>query len=166
MTEPQRVRFADLMERHEREIHRFAFRMVGHLDDAQDVLQDTFLAAFRAFGRLSEGANHRAWLYRIALRKALNHRRAAGSRPTVPLEATAEAEAPAPSGATGRREDLDTALGRLSARQRGAVLMRQYEGLSYDEVAKALCCSEETARAHVYQAMKKLRTALGAKERS
>ena len=66
---PKRVRFAELLQRHEKEIHRFVYRISGNADDASDLLQETFLRAFQAFPRLPEDANHRAWLYRIAHRQ-------------------------------------------------------------------------------------------------
>ena len=80
------VRFAELLERHEREIHRFAFRMTGDPEDASDVLQDTFLRALKAFPRLPKNANQRAWLYRIASRQSLNLLRSRRTRRTVPIE--------------------------------------------------------------------------------
>lgn len=158
---PDRVRFADLLEQHEREIHRFAFRMTGHLADAEDVLQNTFLRAFEAYGRLPATANHRAWLFRIALRQALNQRRAARVRRTAAIEAAADVCAPVPdeNELGPDRAALESALAQLSERQRAALLLRKYEGLGYAEVAAALDCSEETARAHVYQATKKIRAA-------
>ena len=58
--------FEDLLERHEQEIYRFARRVTANPEDAADVLQDTFLRAFKAFRKLPPDANHRAWLYRIA----------------------------------------------------------------------------------------------------
>jgi len=139
--------------------------MTGNADDAADVLQDTFLRAFRAFPKLPENANHRAWLYRIAHRQALNLFRAQKARATEPLEDVREVD-----DATGHPDDLAETrrLARtlrrmiegLTPRQRSALLLKKYEGLSYADVAAILGCSEENARAQVYQAMKKIRNGL------
>lgn len=166
---PKTVHFAELLESHEKEIYRFVYRMTGNPEDASDLLQDTFLRAFKAFPRLSEGANHRAWLYRIAHRQALNLFRSRRVRKTEPLD-----EARALHDANGHPESFEEtrrlarALGRviraLTPRQRAALLLKKYEGLSYADVAEILGSTEENARAHVYQAMKKVRDGLKPKE--
>ena len=154
--------FEDVLRRYQKEIYRFACRMTGNTADGSDVLQDTFLRAFRAFRRLPPDANHRAWLYRIASRLAINHARDAKVRRTLPLE-----EARRLTDRTGDPEALvetqrltrvlAETLCALSPRQRIALIQRKYEGVSYAEIAVTLGCSEETARAHVYQAMDKVR---------
>ena len=167
---PKKTRFTELLGSYEKEIHRYAFRMTGNPEDAQDVLQDTFLRAFRAFPRLPSDANHRAWLYRIAHRQALNLFRSQKVRATEPLE-----EAFAVDDSNGRPDDLAETrrlvcalrhvIRELTPRQRSALLLRKYEGLPYREVADILRCSEENARAQVYQAMKKVRNGLESKGR-
>jgi RNA polymerase sigma-70 factor (ECF subfamily) len=169
---PKTVLFSELLESHEKEIYRFAYRMTGNPEDASDVLQDTFLRAFKAFPRLPEDANHRAWLYRIAHRQALNLFRSRRVRKTEPLD---EARALHDSNdSNGHPESLEEtrrlarALGHviraLTPRQRSALLLKKYEGLSYADVAAILGSTEENARAHVYQAMKKVRNGLKPKE--
>jgi len=166
---PKTVHFSQLLESYGKEIYRFAYRMTGNPEDASDLLQDTFLRAFQAFPRLPEGANHRAWLYRIAHRQGLNLFRSRRVRKTEPL-----AEARALQDANGHPESLEEtrrlarALGQviraLSPRQRAALLLKKYEGLPYADVAAILGSTEENARAHVYQAMKKVRDGLKPKE--
>lgn len=167
---PKSKHFSELLESHEKEIYRFAYRMTGNADDASDLLQDTFLRALQAFPRLSPDANHRAWLYRIAHRQALNLFRSRRVRRSEPLE-----EANGLHDANGHPEDLTETrrLARalahlirgLTPRQRSALLLKKYEGLSYSDVAGVLGCSEESARANVYQAMKKIRNGLRPKEK-
>jgi RNA polymerase sigma-70 factor (ECF subfamily) len=167
---PKKVHFSELLERHETEIYRFAYRMTGNPEDASDLLQDTFLRAFKAFPRLPGDANHRAWLYRIAHRQGLNLFRSRRVRKTEPLD-----EARALHDANGHPESLEEtrrlaralrqAIRALSPRQRAALLLRKYEGLSYADVAEVLGSTEANARAHVYQAMKKVRDGLKPKER-
>jgi RNA polymerase sigma-70 factor (ECF subfamily) len=153
------------MGRYEKEIYQFTYRMTGNREDAADVLQDTFFRAFRAFHRLPAGANHRAWLYRIAGRSALNLARSQKLRRTLPLEKALhlpERNGDLESLVETRRlaGKLGDIIRALPARQRIALLQRKYQELSYQEIAATLDCSEETARAHVYQAMGKIRRGL------
>ncbi len=167
---PKKTRFTELLGSYEKEIHRYAFRMTGNPEDAQDVLQDTFLKAFRAFPRLPAEANHRAWLYRIAHRQALNLFRSQKVRATEPLEDVAAVD-----DSNGHPDDLAETrrlvralrhvIRELTPRQRSALLLRKYEGLPYRDVADILACSEDNARAQVYQAMKKVRNGLRSNER-
>ncbi len=160
-----KTRFEDLLEQYEKEIYRFACRMTGNQDDAADVLQETFLRAFKAYRKLPSGANYRAWLYKIAGRLALNHARSVKVRRSVPFDEALhfpERNGDLESLVETKRlaKVLAGILDRLSSRQRVALLQRKYEGLSYKEIAVTLGCSEETARAHVYQAMEKVRRGL------
>lgn len=159
------VRFEDLLNQYQREIYRFACRMTRDGEDASDVLQDTFLRAFKAFPKLPKEANHRAWLYRIAGRVALNLARSKKVRRALPIEEAfhlPERNGDLESLVETRRlaRTLAGAVRGLPPRQRIALLQRKYEGLSYFEIAETLGCSEETARAHVYQAMTKIRRGL------
>ncbi len=162
---PEKTRFTDLLGSYEKEIHRYAFRMTGNPEDAQDVLQETFLRAFRAFPRLPSDANHRAWLYRIAQRQALNLFRSQKVRAAEPL-----GDALSVDDANGHPDDLAETrrlvralrqvIRHLTPRQLSAILLSKYEGLAYVDVAEILGCTEENARAQVYQAMKKVRNGL------
>jgi RNA polymerase sigma-70 factor (ECF subfamily) len=159
------VRFDDLLERYEKEIYRFACRMTGDSEDAADILQETFLRAFKSLPKLPPDANHRAWLYRVAGRLALNLARSKKVRKAVPLEEAfhlPERNGDLESLVETRRlaRALSAAVRGLSSRQRIALLQRKFEGLPYDEIALTLGCSEESARAHVYQAMEKIRRGL------
>lgn len=163
------TRFSELLENHEKEIYRYAYRMTGDPDDARDLLQETFLRAFQAFPRLPETANYRAWLYRITHRQALNLFRSRRKRRTAPLEEAVElSDSNGHPEALSETRRLTRALARLirdlTIRQRSALLLKKYEGLSYAHVAGVLGTTEETARAHVYQAMKKIRNGLKPEE--
>ena len=162
---PRQVRFVELVERHERELHRYLFRMTGNAEDAADMFQETFLRAFRGFAGLGPEANHRAWLYRIAHRQALNLFRSRKARPSLSLDEAREIEdtASRPDSISEDRRLARTLVGivnGLTPRQRSALLLKKYEGLPYAEVAEVLGCSADNARAHVYQAMKKVRNGL------
>ncbi|MDE3112048.1 MAG: RNA polymerase sigma factor [Chloroflexota bacterium] len=143
--------FGELLERHEREIFAYALRLTGSRHDADDLYQETFLAAFRAWPPPRRG-NERAWLYRIATNKAIDGARS--RRRAVSVEDLRLA-APERDGVT--LLDLSRAIEVLPEGQRAAFVLRAVEGRPYREVAAALGCSEEAARTRVADAMKKVR---------
>ncbi|MEK6620264.1 MAG: RNA polymerase sigma factor [Chloroflexota bacterium] len=146
--------FGELLERHEREIFAYALRLTGNRADAEDLYQEAFLAAFRAWPPPRRD-NERAWLYRIATNKAIDggrRRRAAVSIEDLRLAA------PERDGVT--LLDLASAIRRLPTGQRAAFVLRAVEGRPYREIAEALECSEEAARTRVSEAMKKVRSAM------
>lgn len=156
--------FARLAERHRAEIERYLGRLLGNGADAQDACQETFLRAQRAFARLVPGSNPRAWLYRIATNTARNAARGR-SRRTVHMADVAVDSLPADAAATLEDRMQLRAVARaaeaLPPRQRAALVLRQFQDLDYAEIAATLGGTEATARANVYQALKKLRSALG-----
>jgi RNA polymerase sigma-70 factor, ECF subfamily len=156
------VPLADLVERHRPAILAYLTRMLGDEHDAQDACQEAFLRAHRAFGRLAPGSNSRAWLYRIATNCALNTARHRARRRARTADVDPDT---LPAGAWhGERERLRAvarAVEALPARQRAALMMRQFQDLGYAEIAASLGGSEGAARANVYQAVKKLRASLG-----
>jgi len=151
--EPART-FGELLERHEREIFAYALRLTGRREDADDLYQETFLAAFRGWPPPRRD-HERAWLYKIATNKAIDRDRR--RRPTFSVDDLRLA-APDRDGVT--LIDLASAIRELPAGQRAAFVMRTVEGRPYREVAVALDCSEEAARTRVSEAMKKVRAAL------
>ena len=148
------VTFGELLERHEREIFAYALRLTGDRADADDLYQETFLAAFRSWPPPRSG-NERAWLYKIATNKAVD--RARKRRRLVSLTDLRLA-APERDGVT--LSDLRTAVHALPPGQRAAFVLRKVEGRPYQEIADALGCSEEAARSRVAEAMKKLKEAV------
>ena len=146
--------FGELLERHEREIFAYALRLVGRRPDAEDLYQETFLAAFRAWPPPRQD-NERAWLYRIATNKAIDGARK--HRITVSVDDLRLA-APERDGVTV--VDLANAIRLLPAGQRAAFVLRAVEGRPYREIAGALDCSEEAARTRVSDAIKKVRAAI------
>jgi len=145
--------FGELIERHEREIFVYALRLVGSRDGADDLYQETFLAAFRAWPPPRRGAE-RAWLYKIATNKAID--RARRARRLVPL-AELRLAAPERDGVT--LADLAASIRTLPPGQRAAFVLHKVEGRPYREVAAALGCSEEAARSRVAEATKKVKEA-------
>ncbi|HEU4354675.1 MAG TPA: RNA polymerase sigma factor [Actinomycetota bacterium] len=152
--------FPSFLEEHRADVYRFLFAAVGP-HDADDCFQETFLSALRAYPTLRNGDNLRGWVLTIATRKALDHWRARKRRP-LPVELVPEVVAPeTPDGDPA----LWRAVGQLPPMQRAAVVHRYVLDLSYAEVARALGCSEEAARANAAEGRKKLRaSALAGKD--
>ena len=143
-----------VLDEHMAPLHRYLLAVAGP-DDADDCLQETLLAALRAYPTLREGANLRAWLLTIARRKATDSHRARRRRPVLvgePLEVPVE----------DRHDEDDPALWasvrRLPPRQREAVTLRFVGDLAYEEMGRVMGCSEEAARRSVHEGLKKLRT--------
>lgn len=152
--------FGEFVDAHQVEILRYLLRVTGNSSDAEDLFQDTFLRALNAFPRLRAGSNHRAWLYRIATNVFLNHRRDGERRREVGLPAELRGHGPSPDARHDCRLAVAAfrrAVARLPRRQRVAFVQRTLHGLSYQEIGKALGCTPDTARAHVYQAVRRLR---------
>jgi len=144
--------FQAFLDGHREDVHRFLVALVGP-QEAEDCFQETFLAALRAYPRLREASNLRAWVLTIAHRKAMDAHRARRRRPEpvgIPPEGAGEHE---------ERPETETwALVReLPPKQRGAVALRFAADLPYREIAAALRCSEEAARQSVRAGLRRLR---------
>jgi RNA polymerase sigma-70 factor (ECF subfamily) len=152
--------FGQLVDTYQTEILCYLRRLTADPAIADDLFQDTFLRAFKAFSRLRAKTNHRAWLYRIATNRFLNYRRSRRRSVEDALLADARSRTPSPGAAHERAvvaDRLRVAIGRLPKRQRAAFVQRQLHGFSYREVSAALGGTETAARANVYQAIRRLR---------
>ncbi|MCI0546090.1 MAG: RNA polymerase sigma factor [Candidatus Rokubacteria bacterium] len=158
--------FEAIVEAHHAEIHRYLRRVVSRAVEADDLSQETFLRAFRAHRSLPADANVRAWLFTIATNLCRNHFRSEKRRRLAMQAASEEPRGPDggwPEGeamfneARGRVEKI---LGGLPFKQRLAFTMRKLHDLDYDAIAASLDCSAESARAHVFQALRKIRQGL------
>jgi RNA polymerase sigma-70 factor (ECF subfamily) len=171
-----RLRFETLIELHHDEIYRYLWRLLnsaGRSDsvmEAQDLTQEVFTRAYAAYGRLRPGSNHRAWLYKIASNRAYTAlkqgQRTEDHSELSPDEAddALSSVSPPPDRQVEQREALEAirrSLSRLPPKQGAAVVLRHVEGLSYPEIAQALDCSEDSARANVSQGLRRLRQELG-----
>jgi len=147
--------FAVFLEQHRTLVYRFLIGTVG-AQAADDCFQETFLSALRAYARLRDDSNLRAWVLAIASRKAIDHRRGERRRPMLVADVPERAAPPAPGVEPRVRREVQ-ALPRL---QQAAVVLRYALDLPYAEVAQVLGCSEEAARASAYAGRKKLRIRL------
>jgi RNA polymerase sigma factor (sigma-70 family) len=145
--------FASLVEAHAVELHRFLVGCVG-VADAEDCLQETFLAALRAYDGLAHADNLRAWLYTIAQRKATDLVRRRVRRPTRSLDGV-DPEAPPVEHATD--DGLWARVGVLPEKQRTAVVGRFVLDLAYADLGARMGISEAAARQNVSAGLRRLR---------
>jgi RNA polymerase sigma factor (sigma-70 family) len=147
--------FQEFLDGNRGTVYRFLRVAVGP-NEADDVFQETFLAALRAYPRLRSGDSLDRWVLRIASRKAIDHHRAASRRAT-PTAAVPE------RGATDDEPDdaLWAAVRSLPPRQRVAVVHRHVLDRPYAEIAELMDSTEQAARANVYQGLERLRRLMG-----
>jgi RNA polymerase sigma factor (sigma-70 family) len=143
--------FQRTLEAYADDVWRYLRGMVG-AQAAEDCFQETFLAALRAYPRLRQDSNLRAWLLTIAHRKAIDHLRRARRETLEPLGDHA-----APPTAD---RAIWSAVATLPPRQRAAVLLRYACDLPHREIAAAIGCSEEAARRSLHEGLKRLRETL------
>jgi RNA polymerase sigma-70 factor (TIGR02960 family) len=173
--------FRELTDPHRRELQVHCYRILGSMQDAEDVLQETLLAAWRGLERFEERASLRAWLYRIATNRALNTLRDAGRRPPPSLKLPFDAPAPSrvgeptflepypdallegvidsSPGPDARYEARETvelafiaALGHLPPRQRATLILRDVLGFHAAEVADMLDSSVDSVKGSLKRA--------------
>jgi RNA polymerase sigma factor (sigma-70 family) len=147
--------FQTLLDEHAADVMAVLRGAVGRAD-AEDCFQETFLAALRAYPKLSDDRNLRGWLLTIAHRKAIDHHRANGRRP-IPV---AEVEEAATTVELGRDDGVWSAVGALPPKQRAAVALRYACDLPHAEIAAALGCTPAAARRSLHEGMKRLRKEL------
>ena len=170
MTQPPIVRFETLIEDYHDEIYRYLWRLLDSSKseeaiEAQDVTQDVFLRAYKSFNRLRPDSNHRAWLYKIATNCAMTilKRRKRQTPLTDADEFMFPDPEPSPLQQFALKENVAavmTAIESLPLKQQAAVMMRHVHELDYADIAEALACSEDSARANVYQGTRRLRQQL------
>jgi RNA polymerase sigma factor (sigma-70 family) len=148
--------FQVFLDEHAEPIHRFLVALVGP-QEAEDALQETLIAALRAYPRLRPNSNLRAWGFSIARNKAIDSARARGRRPLPVDGAGTDVAAPAPAEAD---PELWAAVRELPPRQRTAVALRFAADLTHRDVGAAMGCTEEAARRSAADGLKRLREVL------
>jgi RNA polymerase sigma-70 factor, ECF subfamily len=162
--------FDDVVAAHHPEIYRYLRRLTFRGSEADDLAQETFLRAYRAWQGLAPDANVRAWLFAIATNLARNHFRAESRRRRAYVavgDRRAEADPAGPEEEHVFRETralLDRVVAGLPLKQRLAFTLRKVHDLDYEAIGDSLECSPESARAHVFQALKKIRVSLNGHE--
>ena len=165
--------FNQLISRWERPIYALAYRVIGREEDARDVTQETFLRAFRGLAAFKGQAKFSSWLYRIALNLCRDWIRRKKRSPIATLPEDVELEDLASdTGPTETVEDLvsrrelselvEAAMARLPEEQRTAIILKEYHGMTFQEIADLQGCPLSTVKTRLYQGLSVLRRELGA----
>jgi len=163
--------FETLVKNHQQMIHALTFRMTGSDADAEDLAQEAFVRAYKQIGSFNANSKFSTWLYSIAIHTCLNWRRNEARRFQAYANCANEfstqrtAAEPTPAGAE-MAQRAQAALLKLPAKQRAAVVLTIYDGLTHAEAAKVLRCPETTVSWRVFSAKKKLKRWLAAGDRS
>jgi RNA polymerase sigma-70 factor (ECF subfamily) len=160
-----REAFQGLVERHSRNVFRLAFRMTGNEEDAEDVVQETFLKAYRSLDRFAGHAEFSTWLHRIGANCAVDLLRRRVPRQAEIRAADGEEMEMAANGAGPDRMLLSSevqgrvarSLEKLSAMERAAFVLRHFEGRPIAEIGKTLGVRTGAAKNCVFRAVAKLR---------
>jgi RNA polymerase sigma-70 factor, ECF subfamily len=165
------LRFEQLIERHHDEIFAYLWRLMGKdgrrdgATDVEDIVQEVFLRAYESFSRLRPNSNHRAWLYKIATHCAysqlrrMRHRR---EKLSSLMHSATNQETGSETASLHQftEQTVRNLVNELPAKQKACVTLRYLQELDYPEIAQILSCSQESARANVYQAIHRMRIAL------
>ena len=163
--------FNQLVLRWERPIYALAYRVIGREEDARDVCQETFLRAFRALPGFKGEAKFSSWLYRIALNLCRDWIRRQRRAPTVQMpEGVDPIEVAGEGGPVESIEELvarrelsavvEEAMALLPEEQRTAIILKEYHGMTFQEISDLQGCPLSTVKTRLYQGLSVLRRQL------
>lgn len=165
--------FRELVERYQRKILAIALGMVHNRDDALELTQETFFKAYENLSKFKGESSFYTWLYRIVVNLSIDYRRRDRRHPTVPLTDRTTGEdleitlpdhelsdpyQQASAGEIGER--VAQAINELTPDHKAVILLREVEGLSYEDISRVMQCSKGTVMSRLHYARKKLQTKL------
>ncbi|MEW6002223.1 MAG: RNA polymerase sigma factor [Nitrospirota bacterium] len=154
----------ELVLKYQKQVYGLIYRMTNDIEEAKDLTQKTFLNVIKGIKDFRRESSFKTWLYRIAINVGLNHRKSRHEE--VELEELLKGDQP---GALSRiiekerRIYIRKSLAEIPERQRLALLLRVYEGLSLSETAQVMGCSEGAVKANYHNAVKRLKEILKVK---
>jgi RNA polymerase sigma-70 factor, ECF subfamily len=154
--------FDTLVQQHQKDLFRLAYRMTGNAEDAKDLSQEAFLRAYRGLGTFDGRSSLSTWLYRITVNLCISHLRQRRSSDEREIETHADPSAK-PLDELEEREvyrAVGEAVAQLPPQQQAALLLRVHHGLPYREIAEILESAEGTVRVNYFHAVAKLRAQL------
>lgn len=174
LREGDETALAPLVEKYKRMVHRLAMQITKNHEDANDVMQETFIKVYHAIHTFRQEAAFETWVYRIAVNEALNFVKRRSRRRETPLETTKETEFNTDAIRKAELENdpeiqaekaelrhwVTKAVNNLSLKHRVVVILHELEGLTHAEIASILDCSEGTVRSRLHYARKQLRSLL------
>ncbi len=166
--------FRVLVDRHSRAVYRLAWRMTANSHEAEDIVQETFLRAYKQLKRFDGRAAFGTWVHRIAVNCSLDLIRARKRRQETTVDSNADGDDrrllnihssdPSPERSVQSaqvRELLARAMQDLSDMERCAFTLRHHDGLGIEEISRTLGVQPNAAKHSIFRAMKKLRAVLG-----
>lgn len=163
------IAFETLMESHQHTIYALCLRMMGSRQDALDMAQEAMLRIYRSLGSFKAQANFSTWIYRITANVCIDELRKRKRTETVSIDVLAQSgfepdgESPSPEASTlskETREELARAIMMLPLDQRTAIVLRDVQGLSYEEVAGAMGINLNTVKSRISRGRHRLRQIL------
>lgn len=170
--------FRELFERYQRKVMAIALGMVNNPEDAMEIVQDTFVRAYENLEGFKGESSFYTWLFRITVNRAIDHRRYQRRNPTVGLQeefGIPESDEPYDEflsdeeGKTDPVRQVESreignrvaeAIAELTPYHRAVILLREIEGLSYEEISRVMQCSKGTVMSRLHYARKKLQSKL------
>lgn len=153
-----------LIEENWRKVFNFCWRMLGNREDAEEAVQQTFIAVFRNIKKFRGESSLKTWLFSIALNECRMSKRRRNPNVSIAVLEGAAAEDGNPEDEASGREHatlLRTALARLPLKQRAVITLRINEELSFREIADALGCSENSAKVNFQHGINRLKKEIG-----
>jgi len=150
---------------HYTDLYRFAYRLLGRSAAAEDIVQETFLRAARNHAKQLEGEPARQWLFVVAHNLCVSHIRHSARHQEVSLDAVPETRSRGPNpaeavDASERAGFVEDAVAQLSPAMREVVVLREYEGMDYVQIADIVGCSLGTVKSRLARAREQLRALL------
>lgn len=153
--------FDELLSRYKRPVLNFSYRLLGDASEADDVAQEVFVRVYQRIGDYEPRGKFSTWLFALARNACIDRQRYRKRHPTEPLES-------APEPAVVSREvqtreigaHIAAAVAELPEDQRTAIVLAEYQGMSYAEIAAVMRCSEKSVESRLYRAKQTLRARL------
>lgn len=154
--------FDELMRRYKRPIVNFVYRLLGNAEDADDIAQEVFVRVYQNLDTYRPETKFSTWLFALARNAAIDRLRWRARHPTEPIESAPQVAALSATAdeASAREigEQIAAAVAKLPEDQRTALVLAEYQGLSYAEIAGVMHCSERSVESRLYRAKQTLRS--------
>ncbi|HHW32327.1 MAG TPA: sigma-70 family RNA polymerase sigma factor [Clostridiaceae bacterium] len=168
------VAFEELIEKHQKKVFNLALRMLGNHEDAYDIAQEVFIKVYKAIKNFKEESSFSTWIYRIATNTCLDELRRRKNKNIVYIDEDIKSEdsdmkrqledsGPTPDLITEKKEIkriIYNAIEKLPDQHKSALILRDIQGFSYEEIARILECPEGTVKSRINRGRKTLKEML------